>query len=140
MKRLSILLPAVALALLGADDLELRTQALLQRRCLACHGPRTRTAGLDLSTREGALKGGVSGAALKPGSANESLLLSRVLKDQMPPSGPLPQEEKQLLQQWIESGAPWTRIVAEQRAGLDWWSLQPLGKHAAPTVEGAPPL
>ena len=66
-------------------------------------------------------------------------LLSRVLKGQMPPSGPLAEEEKQLLQQWIESGAPWTRIVAEQRAGLDWWSLQPLGKQAAPTV-GGPPL
>jgi uncharacterized protein DUF1553/uncharacterized protein DUF1549/cytochrome c/concanavalin A-like lectin/glucanase superfamily protein len=138
MKRLSILLPAVALAL-GADDLELRTQALLQRRCLPCHGPRTKTAGLDLSTREGALRGGLSGAALKPGSANESLLLSRVLKDQMPPSGPLAADEKQLLLQWINNGAPWTRIVAEQRAGLDWWSLQPLGMHAVPTVAGAPP-
>ena len=51
MNRLSILLPAVALAPGGADDLELRTQALLQRRCLACHGPRTRTAGLDLDPR-----------------------------------------------------------------------------------------
>ncbi len=72
MKRLSILLAAAVALALRADDLELRTQALLQRRCLACHGPRTKTAGLDLSTREGALKGGVSGAALKPGSANES--------------------------------------------------------------------
>jgi hypothetical protein len=71
MKRLPILLAAAALWL-RADDLELRTQALLQRRCLACHGLRTKTAGLDLSTREGASKGGVSGAALKPGSANES--------------------------------------------------------------------
>ena len=102
--------------------------------------PSTKTAGLDLSTREGALKGGVSGAALKPGSANESLLFSRVLKGQMPPAGPLAPEERQLLQQWIDSGAPWTRTVTEQRAGLDWWSLQPLATYSPPAVTGAPPL
>ena len=80
----------------------------MQRRCLSCHGPKTKTAGLDLSTRDGALKGGVSGAALKPGSPAESLLLSRVLKGQMPPAAPLPPAEKELTAAVDRGGAPWS--------------------------------
>ena len=128
--RLLMVLPAVALAL-SAADLEQEIQSLLQRRCLSCHGPKTKTAGLDLSTREGALKGGVSGAALKPGSPAQSLLLGRVLKGQMPPAAPLPPAEKELMQRWIESGAPWSRVISEQRAGPDWWALQPLNDKRA---------
>ena len=66
--RLLMVLPAVALVL-SAADLEQEIQSLLQRRCLSCHGPKTKTAGLDLSTREGALKGGVSGAGAQAGLA-----------------------------------------------------------------------
>src|SRR3954452_14302135 len=121
MRPLLVLLAAVLS--LGAVDLESEIQALLQRRCLSCHGPKTTTAGLDLSTRDTAIKGGASGPALRPGMPAESLLLARVLKGQMPPSAPLPEPEKALLQQWIESGAPWTRAVSERRAGPDWWAL-----------------
>src|SRR5687767_11526584 len=135
--RLLMVLPAVALVL-SAADLEQEIQSLLQRRCLSCHGPKTKTAGLDLSTRDGASKGGVTGPALKPGSPEESLLLSRVLKGQMPPAAPLPPAEKELLQRWIESGAPWNRVISERRAGPDWWALQPLRKHEPPNPPDIP--
>ena len=77
--RLLMVMPAVALAL-SASDLEQEMQSLLQRRCLSCHGPKTKTAGLDLSTRDGALEGGVSGPALKPGSPAQSLLLGAIAR------------------------------------------------------------
>lgn len=50
--RLLMVMPAVALSL-SASDLEQEMQSLLQRRCLSCHGPKTKTAGLDLSTPDG---------------------------------------------------------------------------------------
>src|SRR5437870_1890837 len=83
-------------------DLETEARAILQRRCLACHGPPARVAGLDLSSRESALRGASKGPALKPGSPAESLLLNRVVKGEMPPTGPLPAPEADALRRWIE--------------------------------------
>src|SRR6266852_3716338 len=92
----------------AAADLEAQARDILARRCLTCHGPKSRVAGLDLSTSEGALKGGNKGPALKAGAPNESLLLARVDKGEMPPSAPLPPEEKESLRRWIAAGAAWS--------------------------------
>ena len=67
--------------------------AVLARSCFKCHGEGTRLSGLDLRTRELALKGGKHGAALVPGKAAASRLFRMVLgkhKPQMPPTGALP--------------------------------------------------
>src|SRR6266566_5792227 len=124
---LAVVMPA------AAGDLEVEARDLVARRCLGCHGPKSKVAGLDLSTRETALKGGSKGPALKPGAANESLLMARVDKGQMPPTAPLPPEEKETLRRWIEAGAAWSEAIAEGRAGKDWWSLQPLQNFPAPS-------
>ena len=123
-----ILLGALCLVCrcLPAADLETEARAILERRCLICHGPQARVAGLDLSNRESAFRGGSKGPALKPGSLAESLLLDRVLKQEMPPTGPLPASEAETLRRWIEAGAPWQGSIEERRAGLDWWALRPL--------------
>src|SRR6266853_5910755 len=117
----------------AAADLEADARDVLARRCLACHSSKTKTAGLDLSTLEGALRGGGRGPALKPGAVNESLLLARVDKGQMPPTAPLPPEEKETLRRWIEAGAAWSEAIVERRAGKDWWTLQPLQNFPAPS-------
>ena len=135
----TILISASFADILYAADVSTQAREILQRRCLNCHGARTRMAGLDLSTRAGADKGGSKGSALKPGSAGESLLWTRVSKGEMPPSAPLPSSEKDILHRWIELGAPWTDVLTEMRAGLDWWSLQPLTIRDAPTSSAIPP-
>jgi mono/diheme cytochrome c family protein len=104
--------------------------AILTRRCIVCHGPKTKTSGLDLSTRESALKGGSRGSALQPSDASRSLLFRRVSAGEMPPNAALNNEEKDLLRQWIDSGARWASTLQENRAGPDWWSLQPLRTQA----------
>src|SRR5580704_15248146 len=48
------------------------------QRCFQCHGEKLQTAGLDLHTRAGMLKGGAGGPAIVPGSADASLLYKRV--------------------------------------------------------------
>jgi mono/diheme cytochrome c family protein len=54
---LAVVMPA------AAGDLEVEARDLVARRCLGCHGPKSKVAGLDLSTRETALKGGSKGPA-----------------------------------------------------------------------------
>jgi len=114
---------AVAIAMAGplfAAELGSAATEILQRRCLACHNAKVKTAGLDLSTR---------------GVVPLHRLWERVEKGQMPPSGPLSADEKATLRAWIDAGAPWTNTIAERRAGADWWSLQPLRNEVAPGID-----
>jgi len=88
---------------------------LLSEKCLACHGKgEVRLKNLDLSQRDGALKGGESGKpALVPGKPDESLLYIAVTRKNselvMPPkeSDKLSEEQTIQLRNWIASGAPW---------------------------------
>ena len=106
---------------------------LLASKCLECHsGPKSK-GGLDLSTKQTAIKGGESGTAFEAGNLDNSLLWQRVLDDEMPPKHPLSKQEKSILKSWIQSGAKWTmaeidrfEFTTDSRAGYDWWSLQPL--------------
>src|SRR5262245_37390983 len=83
--------PAVVFLLLGtpcrAEDpvtrppqFEKDVLPILTARCLKCHGADKFKAGLDLRTSAGMLKGGESGPALVPGSADRSLLFQMVRK------------------------------------------------------------
>ncbi len=51
--------------------------ALLEKNCLACHGE-SKMSGLDLRSRETALKGGTRGATIVPGKSADSLLIKVV--------------------------------------------------------------
>src|ERR1700730_462170 len=56
---------------------ETDVQAAL-KRCGQCHGPTLQMSKLDLSTREGMLKGGEKGPAIIPGDAEASPLYRRM--------------------------------------------------------------
>ena len=114
-----------------------QVRPLLTAKCLACHGGDKTRSGLDLRRRAGALAGGESGPALKPGRAANSLLYQKLAAREMPPQNPLSEEQIAAFKTWIDAGAPYEdeplQYVA-RRAGRDWWSLQPL-RHRRP-----PPL
>lgn len=83
--------------------------AILQTRCVVCHG-KDGESGLDMRTREGMLKGGSRGAAIKLGDADESLLYRFVAgeeKPRMPMGEELSEYQIGLLKQWIDKGASW---------------------------------
>ncbi len=112
---------------------------LLASRCLECHSGPERKGGLDLSRRDTTLKGSESGVVLVPGDADGSLLMERVIADEMPPKHPLSNGEKSQLREWILAGAAWGtdpinpfRYTSEHRAGYDWWALQPVVEPAIP--------
>jgi len=119
----------VCLPLAAADEFE-PARSVLERRCVACHNARTKVSGLDLSSREAALRGGSKGPAVNLSAPEASPLLARVESGQMPPAAKLPAAERDALRRWIKAGAPWTGSIEVRRAGPDWWSLQPLGDYA----------
>ena len=126
--------------------------AILGAKCLPCHGRRRQEAGLDLRTREGLLKGGKSGPAIVPGKPEESLLVRRILAQEMPP--PQLQEqfsvrgltsvELEKVQAWIAGGAlpdpekpPEADLGREPLVGPKdrrFWSFQAPRRPAQPGV------
>src|SRR5262245_12908097 len=115
---------------------------LLVRRCLDCHSGQKPKGGLDLGSRRGALRGGESGPAIVPGKPEESLLWEYIEGGKMPPKTPLPDSERAVLKAWLTSGAHWGTdpidpygFTTDRRAGLDWWSLQPVASPRPPSVK-----
>ena len=93
---------------------------ILQNKCVSCHNPEKKKGGLDLSSKEGILKGGKSGKLFVTGKPETSLLLERIhlpLEDKkhMPVSGQpqLSDEEKMTLALWIKGNATFTKKVLE---------------------------
>ncbi|MGV3723247.1 MAG: DUF1549 domain-containing protein, partial [Actinomycetota bacterium] len=109
-------------------------RALFAKQCLLCHGEK-RSGGLDLRTRESALKGGAHGPASVPGNPGRSLILRYLAADgppQMPPGKPLAAADRELVRKWIASGAAWPSGAG---GGGVWWSLRPLRRPASPVVK-----
>ena len=128
------------------DQLQFDSQVapLLAERCLECHRGPDAKAGLDLSRRASLIAGGESGAAVSPGDPSDSLLWSRVSRDEMPPEHPLDEAQKAILHDWILQGAPWGaepldpfRYTTATRAGYDWWAWQPLQHVTVPHTSPA---
>jgi ankyrin repeat protein len=92
-------------------------QPLLRERCLGCHGPSQQMAGYRLDRRSGAL-GGVLRSNIVRGSSDSSRLYRRVLDSQfgtrMPPTGALSPGEIDVLKRWIDEGADWPDLLANE--------------------------
>ncbi len=92
-------------------------QAIVRARCVSCHGPGLKTAGLDLATdARGALLGARSTqwpelTLVTPGDPARSLLVHKLKGTQqphgssMPPTGRLPDAEIAAIERWISGGA-----------------------------------
>lgn len=96
------------------DEIEFFTskiKPLIEDHCYECHGFNNRKGGLSLTTRDGFLTGGESGAAVIPGNADNSLLINAVRYSdeslQMPPSGKLKPQQIADIEQWVRLKAPW---------------------------------
>ena len=119
-----------------------RVAPILASYCLECHSGAKPKGGLDLSSRRTAMKGGENGLAIQAGKPAKSLLWDRVRSGEMPPKEELPKTAKQTLRKWIAAGAHWGtdpidpfRFTTTKRAGLDWWSLQPIKRVDVPAVK-----
>src|SRR5579863_6914981 len=80
---------------------------IFQAQCVQCHGATVSTKTLNLSTYEGAMKGGESGVVIVPGKPGESRLYKLIQEGKMPFGGkPLPDPQVGIIRAWIEAGAP----------------------------------
>jgi uncharacterized membrane protein/YHS domain-containing protein len=93
---------------------------ILDKNCIACHGPEKSKGKLRLDSIEAALKGGENGPVILPGKSATSELVKRIKldpssDDHMPPDGkPQPSsDEISLLEWWIDAGAVGNKTLAE---------------------------
>ena len=122
---------------IDAAYFERSVRPILEKNCLGCHGVGNRLAGLDLRSRESALKGGTRGAAFVTGRADKSVLYHLVAGDRaplMPPTGKLPPAQVAVLKRWINGGAPWSGGTVANAKKQVWWSFK------APTLPAVPKL
>ncbi|MCO6456971.1 MAG: PSD1 domain-containing protein [Pirellulaceae bacterium] len=126
---------------------ERHVRPILKTHCFHCHGEGDELAGgLDLRLRRTLVQGGDSGAAVLPGSADQSLLLERMQAGDMPPEEvqirPSP-AELATIRRWIEQGAVTLRPEPERIEGgwyvteeeRQYWAFQPVCRPVAPAVQ-----
>ncbi len=132
----------------GVEFFESRIRPLLIEHCYGCHSvesPRVK-GGFWLDTREGILRGGVSG---EPGVVPGKPELGSVMRAigyadealQMPPKGKLGEGEIAVVEAWVAMGAPDPRDgVAREVAGVDsgeeHWAFRRPERLEPPEVRG----
>ncbi len=85
------------------DVFESSILPIIENKCVTCHGESAPQAELDLRAPASILKGGKSGPAVVPGSADRSLLLDKVVSGAMPPGdAALSREEVAAIRGWID--------------------------------------
>ena len=83
-----------------------RDVAPVLKKCTGCHGAAVQTSGLRLDNSADALRGGYSGAAIRPGDPAGSKVIQLVESGKMPPAGAkLTRAEIDVLKAWIADGA-----------------------------------
>ena len=106
---------------------------IFAEKCFSCHGVLKQESELRLETQSLMLKGGVSGPAIVPQHAEESLIVERISADEderMPPAGEgtsLKPDEIALIKRWINQGA----IAPEEKipvAPQKHWAFQRIEK------------
>jgi hypothetical protein len=130
-----------------SEFFEKDVRPILVEKCLRCHGDAAPKAKLNLTTRDGVLKGGRTGPAVALDKAGESLLLRAVRYDdepRMPPDGKLSDRQVEVLSRWVKRGVPWPKAGVLQAAAdgaftitekqRHFWAFQPVKTVALPEV------
>ncbi|MFN0118914.1 MAG: c-type cytochrome domain-containing protein, partial [Blastocatellia bacterium] len=85
-----------------------QVDAILQNKCVVCHGHTTRRGGLNLETYAALLNGGKRGAPLVAGKSVDSLLVKFIdgrMQPRMPLGDELDAKDIQTIRAWIDAGA-----------------------------------
>ena len=129
-----------------------QVEFIFEVKCWYCHGKREQKGGLDLRTRQSALKGGKNGPAIIAGNSATSLLVRKIQQNLMPPHllryklsiKPINHQELRLIRQWIDAGAAEFPRPPEpirddgtlvSKSDRQWWSFQPPRVRPLPTLK-----
>ena len=130
----------------GIEFFEQHIRPVLVNECYECHSAQSDSVmgGLRVDTREHLLQGGESGAAIEPGNADDSLLVSALKHEsfEMPPEGKLDDQTIRNFEAWIRMGAPDPRTGSDpksspsaQRASEPHWAFEPILNPPVPSVK-----
>ncbi|MFO1064385.1 MAG: PSD1 and planctomycete cytochrome C domain-containing protein [Pirellulales bacterium] len=132
---------------------EKHVRPLLIDHCYECHSDKKISGGLNLESPSKTRAGGDSGVALKPGHADDSLIVQAVRYSdpnlQMPPKQALQPVLVAVLEKWIADGAIDPRTEPSPNVGggspkptgmsiedgRNFWSLQPLSDTKPPSIQ-----
>ncbi|MDA1311968.1 MAG: DUF1553 domain-containing protein [Acidobacteria bacterium] len=93
----------------GADYFPRYIQPVFEQKCFSCHTAESSVSKLDLTSREGLMRGGDNGPAIVAGDAERSLLYKSITHQSQPfmPLGMdrLSQQEIDRIAAWINAGA-----------------------------------
>lgn len=101
----------------AADEVDFArdVQPLLRAHCFECHGPEQQKNGFRLDRRKDAMRGGTR-SMIGPGNSEASVMYLRLVSDkfgpQMPPTGPLDDDQIEIIKRWIDQGAKWPDELA----------------------------
>jgi hypothetical protein len=130
---------------------ESKVRPLLANNCFRCHGEELQKSKLRLDSLEAILHGGKRGPALVPGQPQQSWIIDAVNYRkglEMPPNKKLNKQQTDILEQWVQMGAPWPgssgivqinpkndefKIAAKDRA---YWAFKPVVRPQTPVVAG----
>jgi len=155
MRKLAIpfLLLALFASTASADEpvnhefFEKKVRPILVANCVSCHGAKKDKGGLRLDSKAGFTKGGDTGAVVKAGDLDKSLLVQVVRYGddiKMPPKGKLSDADIAILTTWVKGGAPWPDDAAVGAKTVEvfdlharakaQWSFQPIARPKVPEV------
>lgn len=136
----SIWTEAFTFAQVSNDALfENQIRPVLLEKCFGCHGGNKVSGALTIDSRESLMTGGDSGAAIVPGTPEDSLLFKAISRHE--DVSPMPPEKKEALrpeqiaafEQWIRGGAEWPAST-EKFEATRHWAFQPIRNLDAPQV------
>jgi len=122
------------LSAVGAEvQFEKDIEPILKQHCTGCHGPDEPESRMRLDRLASMLSGGDSGEpAIVPGDPKASYLVKLIRHKEpgkeMPPDDPLSEDQIELIEKWIASGAktPESYGPAKAKADLSHWAFQPI--------------
>ena len=135
----------------GLEIFAKAVRPLLTDKCLRCHGGEKTRSGLDLTTREGLLRGGDKGLVVAPGQAKDSRLyrfIAHLDEPFMPPKEDrLSDDSVAQIAAWIDCGAPYDKPLIEKAVAKKpmkvtdedrkYWAFLPLKRPPEPKVKDA---
>ncbi len=117
-------------------DAQSAARAVLEKRCVGCHGAARSEGGLRLDTWANLGRGGNHGLAVRAGDVDGSPLIQAVRYKagllQMPPTGKLPDDEIHILEEWARSLKP--VAAGPQANALSHWAYVPPVRPLVPKV------
>lgn len=135
--RCATLLVLASAVIPAAEDLYAPVKAVLDARCIECHGATKVKAGLRLDSPAAVIKGSKESPVVVAGKPDDSLMVKLILlpaesDEKMPPKGKrLSAEQIDAIKAWITAGAPVPKDGAEPAKPKD-------AEPAKPKVENPP--